>query len=115
MLENNEYDNLKESFINSQKLFIKLAGVVDNIVNIDYDESGLYQEEEETYERHWLKLASKIVDILSESLDGYDIELLKNENLEIKELSFNLLKEDVTSKVVVDFNDMDSLKITQIS
>lgn len=115
MIENNEYEILKASFIDSQRLFNKLANVSDNIINIVYDESGLYQEEEEMYERHWKTLTSKIVDALSESLHGYDIELLKNKTLEIKELRLNLVKDEVKSKISVNYSELDSLSIIQIS
>jgi len=115
VLENNEYNNLKDSFIESERLFVKLAKVSDNIANIDYDESGFYHEDEEMYKRHWLKLSSKIVDALSESLQGHDIELLESKNLELKELTLNLIKDDVVSKINVNFDEIDSIKIIQIS
>lgn len=115
MLENSEYESLKDSFIDSQRLFNKLTGVIDNIIGLEYDESGLYQDDEEMYERHWLKLSSKIIDGLSGSLDGFDIELLKNSDMQIKELNIRLSKDDTQSKINVNFNDLDALKITQIS
>lgn len=115
MLENNEYNNLKDSFIESERLFVKLANVSDSFSNIDYDESGLYHEDEEMYKRHWLKLSSKIVDALSESLQEHDIELLESKNLELKELTLNLIKNDVVSKININFDEIDSIKITQIS
>ena len=82
---------------------------------MEFDESGLYQEDEEMYERHWLKLSSKIVDALNSSLDGYGIELLKNNSLESRELSFNLIKDEEVSKIKVDYSENDSLNISQIS
>ena len=115
MLIEEDYDTLKDSFIESQRLFDKLNVVATNVENIDFDESGLYQEEEEIYERHWLKLSSKIVDALDNSLDGYTIELLKNDSLEQRELTFNLIKDDEKSKIKVDYNEEGSLSILQIS
>ena len=115
MLENNEYEILKESLINSQRLFTKLASVSDSIANIDYDESGLYCEEEDMYKRHWIKLSSKVVDSLSQDLNEYDIELLENKNLELKELNLNLVKDGVRNKICVNYNDSDALNILQIS
>jgi len=115
MLDNDDYEILKDSFIDSQRLFTKLNIVANNVENMDFDESGLYQEEEEMYERHWLKLSSKIVDALSLSLSEYQIELLKNNSLELRKLSFNLIKDDIKSKIQVDYSEDDSLSILQIS
>ena len=115
MLNNDDYEILKDSFIDSQRLFTKLNTVANNVENMDFDESGLYQEEEEMYERHWLKLSSKIVDALSLSLSEYQIELLKNDSLELRKLSFNLIKDDIKSKIQVDYSEGDSLSILQIS
>ena len=115
MLENNEYEILKESFINSQRLFQKLAIVCDNIANLDYDESGFYYEEEEMYIRHWKKLSGKIIDALSDVLSGYDIELLENKTLELKELTINLSKDGIKSKIFINYSEIDTLNIVQIS
>jgi len=115
MLNTDDYEILKDSFVDSQRLFNKLNVVANNVANMEFDESGLYQEEEEMYERHWLKLSSKVVDALDSSLDGYGIELLKNDSLESKELSFNLIKNGETSKIKVDYSEDDSLNIIQVS
>ena len=115
MLNTDDYEMLKGSFLDSQRLFDKLNNVAKNVENMEFDESGLYQEEEEMYERHWLKLSSKITDALDSSLESYSIELLKNENLELRELTFNLIKENETSKIKVDYSEDGSLSIAQIS
>ena len=115
MLLEEDYEILKSSFIESQRLFDKLNHVCYQAKELDYDESGLYQEEEERLERHWLKLSSKIVDVLSTSIDGYNIELLKNTNLEDSELKFNMIKDDEVSKVLVDYSEDGALSITQLS
>ena len=52
MLNETDYEIVKSSFMESQRLFNKLGVVATNASNLDYDESGLYQEEEEKYERH---------------------------------------------------------------
>ena len=115
MLIEDDYEVLKSSFIESQRLFDKLNHVCAQAKALDYDESGLYQEEEERLERHWLKLSSKIVDGLSSSMDGYNIELLKNSNLEDSELKFNMSKDDEISKIIVDYSEDGALSITQLS
>jgi len=115
MLNTEDYEVLKNSFIDSQRLFDKLNNVAKNVENMEYDESGLYQEEEEMYERHWLKLSTKITDALDNSLDGYIIELVQNDSLELKELTFNLIQDDERSRIKVDYSEDGSLNISQIS
>lgn len=115
MLNTEDYEILKNSFVDSQRLFDKLNTVANNVENMEYDESGLFYEEEEMYERHWLKLSSKIVDALNGTLDGYAIELLKNDSLELRELTFNLIKDDNKSRIKVDYSEDSSLNISQIS
>ena len=115
MLKEEEYELLKSSFNESQRLFAKLLKVAQSAADINYDESGMYGEEEEICERHWLKLSSKVVDSLSQTLDGFNIELLKNDSLEMKELTFNLLRDGIISKINVDYKEGNSLSITQIS
>ncbi|WP_455756539.1 hypothetical protein [Sulfurimonas sp.] len=115
MLNTDDYEVLKDSFINSQRLFNKLNDVATNFQEMEFDESGLYQDEEEMYERHWLKLSSKITDALDSSLNGYSIELVNNDNLELRELTFNLIKDEDRSRIKVDYSEDGSLNISQIS
>ena len=115
MLIEEDYNVLKRSFIDSQRLFDKLNNVANQATELEYDESGLFYEEEEVLERHWLKLSSKIIDTLSESLNTYNIELLKNDSLENRKLTINLVKEDKSSKIVVDYSEDGALSISQVS
>ena len=115
MINEEDYTILKDSFIDSQRLFDKLNIVANNVENMDFDESGLYHDDEEMYERHWLKLSSKIVDGLNKALETYTIELVKNDTLDMRELSFNLIRDDEKSRVKVDYSESGSLNIIQIS
>lgn len=115
MLNNEQYDILKESFLESQRLFNKLLKVARQAEALDYDESGFFIEEEERIERHWLKLSSKIVDHLAHSFNNLTIELLKNNSFEEKYLLFHLKDDYQVHKVRVSYEEEDSLKITQIS
>ncbi|MBU0721240.1 hypothetical protein KJ877_07855 [bacterium] len=115
MLIADDYEILKSSFIDSQRLFDKLNRVADQVSELEYDESGLFLDQEETYERHWLKLSSKIVDALSSSLKNYNIELLKNKSLTQRTLTFNLSKDKELSKIHVDYSENGSLSISQMS
>ncbi len=115
MLNDEKYEDLKSSLVVSQRLFNKLNKVALNAKEIDYDESGLYQEDEEMCERHWLKLSSKIVDNISEGLGEYSIELLKNDLLEDTELIFKLTLDKEVSKIKVDYSEDDAIRIVQVS
>ncbi len=115
MLNENDYEILKESFVESQRLFDKLNRVANQARDINYDSLGLYLEEEETYKRHWLTLSSKIVDALSTALEGYKIELLHNKDLEMRDLTLNLYKDELLSQIKVDYSEDGSLSILQMS
>jgi len=115
MLSDKDYNSLKCSFIANQRLFDKLNHVANQVSELDYDESGLYLDEEEMYERHWLKLSSKIVDALSDALQEHSIELLKNSSLETRKLSLNLKKDDEITKIVIDYSQDGEINIAQIS
>ena len=115
MLIEEDYEILKSSFIESQRLFDKLNHVCTQAKELDYDESGLYHDDEERLERHWLKLSSKILEGLSDSMDEFNIELLKNNNLEESELKFNIFKDDEKSKISVDYSEDGAISIVQLS
>ena len=115
MLNEEEYNNLKESLIDSQRLFDKLNRVANQSEDIEHDESGYSLDDEEVLQRHWLKLSSKIIDALGTALDSHNIELMKNETLNLRELTINLIKEDQESKIVVDYSEDGALSISQIS
>ncbi|MBN2781905.1 MAG: hypothetical protein JXQ66_01545 [Campylobacterales bacterium] len=115
MLNDEEYEIVKDSLIESRRLFEKLNNVADQYNELEHDESGYSLEDEETLQRHWKKLSSKIIDSLAQSLEGYSIELYNNEILSDRELLFNLVKENEITKISVDYSQRDSLNISQIS
>ena len=115
MINDEDYELLKENFIESERLFSKLNHVSNQFAELEMDESGMFIEEEEILERHWLTLSTKVVDSLSESLEGYNIELLENESLEERNLTLNLTKDDEASKVHVDYSQDGELNISQLS
>lgn len=115
MLIEDDYEKLKSSFIDSQRLFDKLNRVANQADELEYDESGLYADEEETLKRHWLKLSAKIVDALSETLDQYEIELKNMLALNSTELNLKLIKDDSSSEIKVDYSENGAISIMQIS
>lgn len=115
MLIEEDYEKLKLSFIDSQRLFDKLNRVADQAEELEYDESGMYAEEEETLQRHWLKLSAKIVDALSDALNEYAIELKDMISLESRELNLNLIKAENVSEIKVDYSEDGAISISQVS
>ncbi|QFR49011.1 hypothetical protein FJR48_04440 [Sulfurimonas lithotrophica] len=115
MLIEEDYEKLKLSFIDSQRLFDKLNRVADQAEELEYDESGMYAEEEETLQRHWLKLSAKIVDALSDALNEYTIELKDMISLESRELNLNLIKAENVSEIKVDYSEDGAISISQVS
>ncbi|MEA1955189.1 MAG: hypothetical protein U9N02_01700 [Campylobacterota bacterium] len=115
MIDDNEYEILKNSFIDSKRLFDKLNRVYEQYQDIEPDESGFSMEDEERLQRHWLKLSSKIVDSLGNSMDDFNIELKKNDDLNMRELYVNLIKDGEVSEIKIDYSEEDSLNITKIS
>jgi uncharacterized protein YdcH (DUF465 family) len=115
MLIEDDYEKLKISFVDSQRLFDKLNRVANQADELDYDESGMYADEEETLRRHWLKLSAKIVDALGFSLDNYSIELKNMTQLHNRELNLKLLKDDSVSEIKVDYSEDGAISITQVS
>lgn len=115
MLIEQDYEKLKSSFIDSQRLFNKLNNVSNRAEELEYDESGLYTEDEETLQRHWNKLTAKIVDALDKVLYGYTIKLKETKSLESKELSLSLVKDENISQIKVDYSEDGAISIIQVS
>jgi uncharacterized protein YdcH (DUF465 family) len=115
MLIEQDYEKLKSTFIDSQRLFDKLNHVANQAEELEYDESGLYGDEEETLKRHWLKLSAKIVDALSTALSEYSIELKDMLSLDSRVLSLNLIKDESISEIKVDYSEDGAISIMQVS
>jgi len=115
MLIEQDYEKLKSSFIDSQRLFDKLNNVANQAEELDYDESGLYADEEETLQRHWLKLSAKIVDALSTALGDYSIALKEMASLDSRVLNLNLKKDENLSEIKVDYSENGAISIVQVS
>jgi hypothetical protein len=105
------YDTIKEVFAENERLFTKLKKVADEYDAIDFDESGFYDEEVERCERHWNKLASKLVDALREGIEDAEINVLKNSEPNIRSIRFDVVTENseneeekVTTRLSVDYS-----------
>lgn len=115
MLNENDYEILKRSFIESQMLFNRLNRVANEAAEIEYDGIGLYIDDEETCKRHWLTVSSKVIDALGNALPEHAVELLQNKSLETRELTIYLHKGDESSQIKVDYSEDGSLSILQMS
>lgn len=115
MLNEEDYESFKLTLINSQGLFDKLNSVAKQFLDLDFDESGLYADEEDRLKRHWLKISSKIRDALTLSLSQYRIELLQNRSLDERVLIFNIRKNDELAKFRINYSECDSLSISKMS
>jgi len=115
MLNEEDYNVVKESFKESQRLFNKLGVVAQKVLDHYLVDEGLEDEDRERYDRNWHTLSRKIVDHLSEKLQGYSIELLKYSSLDETELKLNLIKDEEVTKIVVDYEEENELRITQLS
>jgi len=115
MIDDIEYEILKDSFITSKRLFDKLNIVYEKYQVLEHDESGFSIDEEETLLRHRLKLSSKIIDALAENMVDFSIELKNNNDLNSRELSLSLIKDDEISEIKVDYSEKDSLDIIKLS
>jgi len=115
MLNEDDYKFVQESCVESQRLFNKLWRVADKVLHHQLVDEGLDDEDRETYERHWLKLSTKVVDAISEKLEGYNIELLKNSSLEEPVIYLNFIKEDDVSRLKIEYRGENEITLTQIS
>lgn len=115
MLNQQDYELLKENLGNYQRIFEKLNRVADQFHTIEYDESGFCLEEEETLKRHWLKLGMKIIEGLYKVFTEYTIELLKNKGMDERKLTIVFSKDESKSELHIDYSESGALSISQIS
>ncbi|MDX1294629.1 MAG: hypothetical protein R3302_00075 [Sulfurimonadaceae bacterium] len=102
------YDTIKTIFSENERLFTKLKKVADEYDDIDFDESGFYDEEVERCERHWNKLANKLLDALREGVEDAEINVLKNKEPNIRSIRFDIVTENEeekeTTRLSVDYS-----------
>ena len=115
------YDTLKAVLSEQERLFAKLLKVAREYDAIDFDESGLYQEEAERCERHWNTLAGKIASALDTALADAEVKLLKNREPNVTHLKFDIIvpadeteeTPELTTRVTVDYATGGQLAITR--
>ncbi|MEA1920576.1 MAG: hypothetical protein U9N52_12095 [Campylobacterota bacterium] len=69
------FEQIKELLSENERFFTKLHKVGKQYEAIDFDESGLYQDEEDAVNARWQKLSKKLEMTLSEALDATDVNV----------------------------------------
>ncbi len=106
------FTQLKELLVESEHLFTKLRKTGLQYENIDFDESGLYDDEEETALRHWDKLSSKIANHLNEYVEDYAVTRLSSQSPDNYSVSFQILQNEAIHTITVNYNNEKELLIT---
>lgn len=106
------FQQIKEIFNNCQHLFAKLHSVGQEYEMIDFDESGLYEEDEERVCRHWDKLTTKLSEALREGLEGTVVSVRKNPDPGSYMVIFDITKgETETCRLDVDYSRIGQIAI----
>jgi len=115
MINEEDYEKVKSALFEVENLFVKLQRVTQQFNELEYDESGFCLEEEEILQRHWEKLSSKIVDAIAQKLEGYTLNLYKNENLAQQSLHIAFVQDTQESFLEIDYSESGALSISQKS
>jgi hypothetical protein len=109
------YETIKTIFAEHERLFTKLLKVAREYDAIDFDESGLYEEETERCERHWNTLARKLGDALRDGLEDAGVNVVKNPEPNRCVIRFDITtgagEERVTERLAVDYATEGALSI----
>ena len=110
-LDQELFEQLKTLLVENERLFSKLRRTAEQYKNIDFDESGLYDEDEETAIRHWDKLSSKIAHNLNENIEDYSVIRLKINSPEEYSVSFEISNEEESHQIAVSYLNEGELSI----
>ncbi len=106
----------KEIFRQNEHLFAKLHKVGRQYEEIDFDESGLYEEDEERTLRHWNKLTEKLAAALQSGLEEIEVAVKKCMDPAEYKVSFIFTSNDGEDKrsdtVKVDYSNEGEISIT---
>ena len=111
-IEEELFEQLKSLLIENERLFSKLRRTAEQYKSIDFDESGLYDDDEETALRHWDKLSSKIAQHLNENIEEYTVTRLKIDSPEYYSVSFEISNEEESHKIAVSYLNEGELSIS---
>jgi hypothetical protein len=106
------FDAVKECLIENERLFTKLRATGMQYESIDFDESGLYEEEEQTVLRHCNTLSNKIIQSLNETVEACTFKRIAQQTPNDYLLSFEICNDDITYQIHVNYKDEEALIIT---
>ncbi len=87
-------EQVKEVLGTQEHLFNKLHKTGRNYESIDFDESGLYDDEEERAFRHWKTLTTKLAEALRSGLDAQKVSVKKCKNPSDYSAIFTITSQD---------------------
>ncbi len=112
------FEQVKEALGENEYLFNKLHKVGQQYEDIDFDESGLYEEEEETVLRRWDKLSSKIEKSLNENLENVTVKIRETVSPQEYVLKLDFIyqeeEEDILSSLNIDYSKIGELSIFKV-
>ncbi len=106
------FEQLTSLLIENERLFSKLRRTAEQYKNIDFDESGLYDDEEEAALRHWNILSSKIAQHLNDNVEDYTVRRFKIDSPEYYSVSFEISNEEESHKIAVSYLNEGELSIS---
>lgn len=110
-------DSVKELFGTEERLFNKLHKVGRNYESIDFDESGLYEEQEEAAYRHWKTLTTKLAVALHGALEAQQVSVKKCKDPAEYRVTFTITLDDEEASVAafeVGYENEGEITIIQL-
>jgi hypothetical protein len=111
MVDQEIYDEIKEALVASERLFSKLHKVGCQYEAIDFDESGLYAEEEEKVIGRWSKLAKKLDDELNETVQNSKIAIKKRLLPDQYQITLQVTSESEPFEIEIDYSKAEELSL----
>ncbi len=106
------FEQVKELLVENERLFAKLRRTAEQYKSIDFDESGLYDDEEETALRHWDKLSSKIAFNLNDNIEDCTVTRFGVNSPEEYGVNFEISNEEASQKIHVSYLNEGELSIS---
>jgi flagellar biosynthesis/type III secretory pathway chaperone len=110
------FEQIKDLLVENEYLFNKLHKVGQQYESIEFDESGLYEEEEEAVIRRWSKLSSKIEANLNDNLEILDVKIadISSPQHYILKLKFIPEEDEEFSSLNIDYSKIGELSIIKV-
>jgi len=111
-----QLEQAKEIFQENEHLFAKLHKVGRQYEEIDFDESGLYEEDEERTLRHWNKLTAKLAEALQRGLEDAEVSVEKCDDPAKYTVSFTITSKEgdkeESSGLRIDYSNEGEISIS---